>query len=377
MIKNVIGVLGIFLIHSYTHADLPNLKKQTPLISCNKPLEKLLIEIPKVHLHVHLEGNVRYSTILDLARENGIDLGPHAFRQAVIRKPEGNNRVEGLSRFLDRFSVVQKVLSSYDAIKRVTLENIEDAHAQGVKILELRFAPAFMSIAHPKLSHNQIFRAVVDGAVEGSRKYPDMKVGLISILVRLHASAGDARIFSDLNKKASIDLFNFVSEKSPGSEKIVGFDLAGAEEGTTLSEYDLYVDLARQSGLRLTVHSGEDSSAAYIYETILRWYPERIGHGIQAAGDKDLQALIKERGIHLELAPTSNWLSRAVPNLESHPIREFYDNGISISLNTDDGHLQNIDLIHEYVLSYARYGFGLEELRKINEDAAKASFIPQ
>jgi len=322
--------------------------------------------LPKVQTHLHLDGSVRLNTIWEIAREDSIDLGVESIEElgniCRVVKP-----MSSLQEVLEVFWVHQKVLNSPDNIKRVTFENIEDAYNDGVVLLELRFAPTFIAVNKENLSNDDIILGVLDGVQEGMQKYP-IEVGLIAIGVR--------GLDHHANMQAVRDVIKIRNGSHPHANRLVGYDLAAAEAGSN-PEYSLeLITMAREGGLHITIHSGEDSDAEHVRHSIEVLGAERIGHGIRSWDDPEVIQLIKERNVHLELAVTSNWLTKTVPSIEEHPIRKFYEAGISISINTDDAHLMGINLLHEYELVADKFGLARDDFMKINRDALEHSFLP-
>ncbi len=180
----------------------------------------------------------------------------------------------------------------------------------------------------------------------------------------------------EANRKALRDVLRFKNGDHPIADRLVGYDLAAAEAGTNPEEFLGLIEMARDGGLHITVHSGEETDAEHVRRTIEILGAERIGHGVKCWGNDEMIQLIKERGIHLELSVTSNWLTRSVPSLEQHPIKNFYDAGVSISINTDGPHLMGINLVHEYELIADKFGLTRQDFMRINKDALEHSFLP-
>ena len=142
-------------------------------------------------------------------------------------------------------------------------------------------------------------------------------------------------------------------------------------------EFKKLITKANKAGLKATIHSGEDSSAAHIRETIEVLEPLRIGHGIKAIEDPDLIELIKKKDILLEVCPISNWITSAVDDYKAHPVRELFDAGVKINLSTDDPQIFNIDLNDEYLNAYQNWNFTEKEFRQINQWSLDKSFLPK
>jgi adenosine deaminase len=321
--------------------------------------------LPKVELHRHLDGSVRISTIWEIAQEHGIRLGVRTFEElenkAVLRTPRSS-----LQSVLDCFSTQQAALCSFDAISRITMENIEDAWRDGVRLLELRFAPAF--IARGKnISGDEIIGGVLDGMRKGMAAFP-VEVGLIGILPR--------RYPRESHEQATADLVRWRRSGAPGASRICGFDLADEEAGFDPRTLVPFVDRAREAGLGITVHSGENTDAACISQALDVYRPTRIGHGIRAIHDPALVRRLKEEDILLEVSPTSNWITSAVPSLREHPLAALHRAGVKVCVNSDDPNLFGIDLVHEYEACVTEMGLSPAELREMNLAALRHSFLP-
>jgi adenosine deaminase len=265
------------------------------------------------------------------------------------------------------FAILQKVLCGYEALRRVAFENVEDAYLDGVKLLELRFAPAFIS-AGKSLSNSEIIEGVLDGAADGAERY-GLEVGLIGILPRTAAP--------EANRLATADLIRYARGAHRGAERLVGFDLADSETAVPAQDFVPMVEQARRAGLGITVHSGENTSASAVRRSLELFRPSRIGHGIRAWKDPQTVERLRQLGVHLEVCPTSNWLTRSVASLESHPLPLLYRAGVSLSINSDDPRLMGIDLVHEYELCARLYGFAASDFQAANRAAAMASFLPE
>ncbi len=322
--------------------------------------------IPKVELHRHLDGSVRISTIWEIAQENGIDLGVRSREEletrAVLRTPRPS-----LQAVLDCFAIQQAALCSFQAISRVTRENIEDAWKDGVRLLELRFAPAFIARGK-KISHDEIIAGVLDGMRTGMAAWP-VEVGLIGILPRSYPASE--------HEAATRDLISWKNSGEPGADRICGFDLADAEDGFDPLTLSPYVEQAREAGLGITVHSGENTDAACVARALDVYRPSRIGHGIRAVEDPALLRRLAQEDVLLEVNPTSNWITSAVPSLSQHPLPRLARAGVPVSVNSDDPNLFGIDLVNEYEVCTRELGMTLDELREMNRAAARHSFLPR
>jgi len=325
-----------------------------------------LRKLPKVELHRHLEGSVRFETIRRLAQYHHLDLGVRSDAElrskTLVDKP-----MKSLEDVLAAFWTTQKVFCAYEAIKQITLESIEDAFNDGIRLLELRFAPVFM--AHGKsLSPDEITEGVLDGVKAGLAAF-DMQVGLIHILPR--------GLDTDLHAASTDSFIRYKQSSHACAYRLCGFDLADSERSTRPEDYAEFTERARSAGAGITIHTGEDTDADHVRRTIEVFNPQRLGHGIKSSHDDELMLMLKERNIHLELCPTSNWLTQSVDSIENHPLRKFYDAGIPFSINSDDPHLMGIDLLNEYHIAHRLFGLDGAQLYRLNQRALEHSFLDE
>jgi adenosine deaminase len=314
--------------------------------------------LPKVDLHRHLEGAVRLSTIIELAREHGVrlpadtpeELAPHAQVLAPM---------ESLEQALAAFSIAQGAFRSLGAVRRIAREAIEDLATDNVRLAELRFSPAFMC-APSGLDWDEALDAILEGIEEARSAGSDVAVGLVVIVSR------------DFGTEAAEQTVSFALRHR---DHVVGFDLAGPELGYPPS---MFTDVLRpilSAGIPLTAHYGESGPPEYPAEAIEALGAARLGHGVSVAHDPAVTALAVDRGVTLEMCPTSNWLTHAVPSVDRHPARDLLHLGASVTINTDDPALFGIDLTHEYRAAQEAIGFSAEDLRAVIRNALDATFI--
>lgn len=318
--------------------------------------------LPKVELHRHLELCVRAATIYELAPQFGISLpDERAFRQRFLITEPMNDLGAVLNKFLD----TQKLWASEELIERLTFEACEDAFKiDNIRILELRYAPTFVRMGHEHLSFEHIHRAILRGVARAEAEYP-MAVGLICIIQRI------------LPVDEAEAVTNFAIENS-GS--FVGLDLADNEVGFDSKPFAPFFLRAKNAGLGITVHSGEAPVAnapRYVKEAIDHLGATRIGHGVQIYRDPSVLEYVRQKNVVLELCPTSNYLTQAVPNLKEHPFRKLFEAGVQTTINSDDPGIFNIDLNNEYRLLHESLGMTIEQLEKCADYAAAASFLPR
>jgi adenosine deaminase len=333
--------------------NLPTMK--TPSLYSHQ-----LRALPKVDLHRHLDCSMRWSTMVELAPTVGLELPINFHNQREFLLV--TEQMKDLRAVLNKFLRAQKILSSEQILTRLAYEACEDAFNDGIRILELRYAPTFIAEGHPTLSFEKIHAAFLKGLELARQKFP-MAVGLLCIVQRIK-SAEEARQVCD---------FAIANKKT-----FLGLDLADNEEGFDPKKFSKLFQEARNAGLRLTVHSGEANSpisAQWVKDSIEILGAERIGHGIQIIRDASILKFVRDRKIPLEVCPISNWLTQAFKTHEEHPIRALIDAGVLVTINSDDPGIFGTQLSDDYEVLHRVHGFQIEDFDKANDIAAAVSFL--
>lgn len=318
--------------------------------------------IPKVELHRHIEGALRYATMKEWVAADR--LLPATSTEAQFRdfilidKP-----VDGLKVFLEKFGLIHRVLSSAERIRRMACEACQDAYAEGVRVLELRYSPVFIQGERKNLGFDQIHAAILEGIAAATKSCP-MAVGLIGILGR------------EWDLPTATRATDFFIENQA---TIVGMDLANDEANFDGKPFAGLFRKARNAGLRLTVHAGESlipTSSRSILSALDDLGAERIGHGVQIHRDPVLMEEVARRGVILELCPTSNVLTKSISSLAAYPIRPIRAAGVKVCINADDPGVFAYDLNHEYRALAELHGLTAADFAALNRDAFESSFIP-
>ena len=315
--------------------------------------------IAKAELHRHLELCLRAETIWELAPQFGIELNSQREFQDrfLILEP-----MKDLGQVLNKFLDTQKLLATPEILERVAFEAVEDCYVkENLRLLELRYAPTFVAQGH-NMTFEQIHEAIVKGVRRAEAAYP-ISVGLICIIQRI-LPVKDAEAVTQF----AID----------NKDTFVGLDIADNEEGFDSKPFAPFFNRAAAQGLGITVHSGEaphPKAPRWVMDAIEVLGAQRIGHGVQIYRDPAVMKVVRDRGIALELCPTSNMLTGAVPDLKDHPFKKLFDYGIRTTLNTDDPGIFNTNLNREYRIAHEILGMSLEELETCARYAAEASFV--
>lgn len=315
--------------------------------------------LPKVELHRHLEGSLRLTTMAEIAREHALDL-PHsdltALRRLVQVQPDDPHDHRN---FLSKFNTLRKFYLSPDIIRRLAREAIEDAAADNVRYLELRFTPAALG-ALRKIPPGEVIDLVLGAAAEA-----EQATGLLN------------RLIVGVNRHESVELAGRViraaADRAGG--RLVGLDLAGDEVDFSARPFAGLFHEAAAAGLRRTVHAGEWGGAGNVIEAIEQLGAERIGHGVRVCEDRAAVAVALEREITFEVCPTSNYHSGVYATLQGSPLKRMRADGLRVTLNTDDPGVSDIDLSHEYGHAAEDLGLGAEELREVTLQAVQRAFL--
>ena len=312
---------------------------------------------PLVELHRHLDGNVRIGTVLDLARQHGLEL-PAWTVEELRPHVQITEREPSLVAFIAKFDLLRRVMVDYDAVRRIVRENLEDAVREGIDAVELRFSPYFMGEEHG-LDTFGVVEAACDALEEG-RDLP-VRAKLIGIISRHYGP--------EIGK---IELEAAIRYRERG---VVALDLAGDEAHYPGELFVRHFARARDAGLHVIAHAGEAAGPESVRQAVLELEAERIGHGIRAIEDPAVVDLLVERCIPLEVCPTSNLHTSTVPDYRSHPLPALLARGVAVTLNTDDPSISGIDLPHEYRVAAEEIGLSEADLYRMQQTALEAAFL--
>ncbi len=315
--------------------------------------------INKTEIHCHLGGSIRTATIIDIAREHNLDL-PSRNESELNKYVKVYRQMKDLESVLRAFGISQKSFASPKTVERIAYELFEDAAAQNIRIFEMRFSPDWAFSAH-NLHWNDVLDSI-SAAKERAENEFDMMIGLITISSRGMGTESCRKTIDWTIKNKDI---------------IQGIDLADGEDQYPIKLFKEYVLKAKEAGLMVTVHSGENTPAAAVRDTIMEVSPDRIGHGIHIVDDEEVVDLVVEKGITLEISPWSNYLTNSVGEIEEHPLKRLFDMGVKTTINSDDPELLDTNLNNEYRIAHEILGMSLEEIATCNRHAVKASFIPE
>jgi adenosine deaminase len=315
--------------------------------------------LPFIDLHRHLDGSVRLETILDLAQQHNVKL-PATTVEELRPHVQVTEPQPGLMAFIGKMLWMTRVLVDGEACRRVARENVEDAKAEGIDYLELRFSPWFM--AEPNgLDPREVIEGVVQGIAEGVEA-TGVRVNLIGILSRTYGA-----------EIAHQELEALLAYR----QHFVALDLAGDEANFPAPLFVEHFAKGRDAGWRITIHAGEAGGPQSVWDAVQLLGAERIGHCTRALEDPKLTEFLVANRIPIEANLTSNVHTSTVPDLASHPLRRMMERGLVASINTDDPVVSGIDLRHEYEVAAPAAGLSAAQIRQAQINALETAFLSE
>lgn len=306
--------------------------------------------LPKIDLHVHLDGALRPSTVADLIRATGRPVPPDV--ESLCRVAPD---CRSLPEFLKTFEFFLPYLGSTDALRRAAAELCEDQAADNVVYFETRFAPTLWLSRGFK--PEQAIEAAIAGLEEGAKK-TGVKWGLILCGIR------------DFPPETTLTTVRLAHRYLV--DGVVGVDLAGDERAHAVYHSAAF-EMARRLEIPITIHAGEAGPAENVRQA-LDFDADRIGHGIHAADDPAILARAVKREATFEMCLTSNLQTRCVASLDEHPFARFLREGVRVTLNTDDPGVQGSTLSQDYALAAKQWGLTKDEFRTTLLHGAQAAF---
>lgn len=315
-----------------------------------------LRRIPKAELHCHLDGSLRPATLAELAREYGVrlpDSDPDAVR-AYMRVDNAHN----LEEYLERFEVTLAVLQTSEALERAAYELAVDAAADGVLYLEVRYAPIL------NVRNGLTLGAAVEAPLRGLAR-AERELGIVARTI--------VCALRTLAPAVSLQMAQLAAEYR--SQGVVGFDLAGAERGHPAADHEAAFQHAIAHGLACTCHAGEGWGPDSVRQAVHTCGAKRLGHATRLIEDAALTADVARRGVALEICLTSNLQTHAADSYAAHPLRQYFDQGLAVVLNTDNRLMSDVTLVDEYRHAAEHLGFTADELCRIALTGFEHAFL--
>lgn len=320
--------------------------------------EELIRALPKTDLHCHLDGSMRVKTILELAERQKVAL-PADTEDGLSRAIHKGEVCKSLEDYLVAFDVTLAVLQDAEALHRAAYELGIDAAAENVRYLEVRYSPALHQQKGLKMT------TVVDSVLEGLRdakRETGMRYGVLICGIRHMAPQTSIRL-AEL----------CVAYKNRG---VVGFDLAGAELNFPAKDHKDAFQLILRNNVNCTAHAGEAYGPESISQAIHFLGAHRIGHGTRLREDGDLLNYMNDHRIPIEVCLSSNVQTGAVQDINSHPLKFYFDYGLRVTINTDNRLITDTTVTKEMLIAHKDLGFSLEDLTTIIVSGFKSAFLP-
>ena len=309
---------------------------------------------------------MRPATIVELAREQGYRDLPTMDVDALAEWFDQGMPGNSLETYLQTFVHTVALVQNEDAIRRVTREWVEDVAAEGIDLGEVRIAPELLTTGG--LSIERVVDVIAD-ELEDAGSRLGVRAGLICCAMRTeNESMAVARIVAD----------------RVGST-VVAFDLAGSEKGGPAIRHKEAVDLVHAAGGRVTLHAGEGDGVDSIRQAVVDCRAHRIGHGVRIIEDIDFSGpvprfgevaqFVHERGIPLEVCPTSNLHTGLYPSLAEHPVSVLDDLGFVVTINPDNRLMSRTTLTREFEALTAVHGWDEQRVNRVTAQARAVSFL--
>lgn len=327
-----------------------------------------LARLPKVVLHDHIDGGLRPRTVIELAQASAVDLP--ATTEDDLRAWFTTQANGSLEDYLTVFDLTVAVMNTPDAIRRVVREALEDLAAENVVYAELRAAPQLFT------GHGMSLREALDALVAELGSVPGITAGLLVCGMRQTDPA-------EVRQVAELTAEYYLAEKG-----VVGFDLAGPEAGFPAARHWESMEYLRKRLVPITLHAGEAAGVDSIEDALVHG-ALRLGHGMNIIDDLtlaedglDLQLgpvarWVRDRGIALEMCPSSNVQTKAVESLADHPLPLLFSMGFRCTVNTDNRLVSDTSMTAEFMKVVEEFNMGLEEIFQLTVAALEASFAPE
>ncbi|HUK67131.1 MAG TPA: adenosine deaminase [Anaeromyxobacteraceae bacterium] len=320
--------------------------------------EELLRALPKTDLHCHLDGSLRLATVLELAERQKVRL-PADTPEGLARALHQGQVCHNLEEYLTAFDITLVVMQTEEALYRAAYELALDCAHENVRYFEVRYAP----VLHTRrgLKPTTIVDAVLEG-LRAAKREVGVKSRVIICGIR------------NIDPVTSLRLAELaVAYKNRG---VVGYDLAGAEEGYPSKDHQAAFQLILKNNVNVTIHAGEAYGPESIAQAVHYCGAHRIGHGVRLRENGDLLNYVNDHRIPLEMCPSSNVQTGSVADMRSHPLKFYFDFGLRVTVNTDNRLITDTTVTKELLIAHRQMGFTLEDLVTLMVQGFKSAFLP-
>jgi len=310
-----------------------------------------LAKLPKIELHLHLEGAAPPTFIRGLAAEKGTDL-------SQIFTEDGSYAYRDFTHFLSVYEAATSVLTGPEEFARLTTAVLEESAAHGVVYTEAFLSPDFCG-GGDLGAWREYLAAIQEAAAQGEAQNGITMRGIVTPI--RHFGPERAKPVAQCAAETVGDF-------------ITGFGIGGDEMAGKLKDFAWSFDMAREAGLQITAHAGEWGGAASVWDAVNDLKVERVGHGVQAIEDPALVDHLAETGVVLECCPGSNVVLGVFPTWESHPIEKLREKGVKVTVSTDDPPFFHTTMSHEYERLADTFGWDDEIFAHVTQTALEAAF---
>ena len=310
--------------------------------------------LPKVELHVHTLGSILPSTLLSILNEDGIDT-PYKTEEDIVKRFQYSDFIH----FIEVYMEIVGYITDEKHFEHITFDMLKKCSECNTRYVEASFSP------RDHLQHNLDFTKMIDAinnGIDRARESFDIETNIRIDLVRTSTQDEAMEVLDHIEKKP---------------HNIVSVDIGGKEAQFPPAPFAEVYKRAREMGLHLVAHAGEAAGPQSIWDAIEFLEVERIGHGVTAREDPKLIAVLKEKQIGIEMSPISNVRTGVVKSIQDHPIREFYDKGLLVTVSTDDPSLFHTDLNNEYIQIHKHLGFSIPELFQLSMNGIETAFVDE
>ncbi len=317
-------------------------------------IKEFIRQMPKVELHVHLEGSIEPQTLLKLAERHNVTLPAHNLDEL-----HEWYKFTGFDHFIEVYLAISSCIRTADDLELIATEFLKDRAEQNILYSEVIYTP-YTHLPHIPLD-DQL------AALNRARKAAEEKWGL-----RINLAPDISR------ERRPIEASHQIAEWAIRNRNngITSLGLGGPEIGNPPELFASTFKIAREADFPATPHAGETEGPASVWGALKTLNAVRIGHGVRCLEDPALVVYLKEKQIPLEVCPSSNVCLHVVPDLASHPLPRLLDEGLYVTINSDDPPMFNTNLTEEYLRITDKFGFSITQLKQFVFNAARATLLP-
>jgi adenosine deaminase len=306
--------------------------------------------VPKVELHLHLEGAIPHDALWELVRKYGGD--PATPNLTALRQ---RFQFRDFAHFIETWVWKNQFLREYEDFTFVAEAVARDLARQNIRYAEMFYSPSDF------FRHGLKTQRLAEAIRSGLALVPDIKIAMVCDLVRDRGPENGLRVLMETSEVMDLD--------------VVGITIGGSEQDYPPQPFAEVYELARKLGFHTSAHAGEAAGPESIWASIEELKVERIGHGTRAAEDERLLDYLAETRIPLEVCPLSNVRTGVVRSVDKHPVKDFFDRGLAVTISTDDPGMFGNSLAQEYEVLVDRLNFSREQIRSLIVEGIQASWL--